>query len=119
MYQMNANPNRLQATSNGNGIWWFDLLPLGNELVYSSNKKIEIFPSPVISGQPIHWKISSEMKNAQVTIVDAKGRLVTRNFISCSSDQIQEITTTGFSSGVYYLVIQNGDDKFNGQFVIR
>jgi len=80
--------------------------------------EISVYPNPVTSGSfRVQW--STDL-NDEVSIVirDAQGRMVyQRDRIENSSENVLEIPTTGWSSGLYWLSINCGMDYVGSTFI--
>lgn len=74
---------------------------------------IKVYPQPAKNSFKID--IPVELINAQITLMDAAGRIVTK---AIADKKVTEITTTELPNGVYMLMITKGQNQFNGKVII-
>ena len=75
---------------------------------------IKVYPQPAKNSFKLD--IPAELINAQITLMDATGRIVAQ---AIADKKITEITTTDLPNGVYMLMVAKGQNQFNGKVIIN
>lgn len=78
-------------------------------LVRNGNEKLEVYPNPVKDNMYIR---TGESGNASVKMVSSLGNVVYEGNLSCSPFDPAVVNCSGFSAGVYTLMVEIGGEKF-------
>ncbi len=75
---------------------------------------INVYPQPTENSFKI--EVPTELINAQISLMDATGRLVVK---AIADKKTTEILTTDLPNGVYMLMLEKGQSRFNGKVIIN
>ncbi len=82
--------------------------------------KILAYPSPVRSGESLYLDFGqNNVGTVQVNITDIQGKTVFQKQLNASPESIAEISTSGFSSGLYIINITSSDVQAIGKFMVE
>ena len=74
---------------------------------------IKVYPQPAKNSFKID--IPAELINAQISLMDATGRVVTKTL---ADKKVTEIITTELPIGLYMLMVTKNENQFNGKVII-
>jgi len=87
----------------------------------SEHTGISIYPNPIYSGNELKVQYHNEEHSSiYITIFDMLGNIVYKDFEDAYSNGYKHfrISTQGFSSGVYNMIISSGDKSFTRKFTV-
>ena len=83
--------------------------------IFDSHKDFLVYPNPVIDYLYIELKSKSVSENYIFKLLDYRGRVIVEDFIN----GLIKVNTNNFTTGVYFLLIESHEDKFQKKIFIE
>jgi hypothetical protein len=78
---------------------------------------VSVMPNP-FSADPVLFITGTDAgKETVITVTDISGRTVYASRVSASADQRLQLATSGWSSGLYMIQVQNGNNRLTQRII--
>jgi hypothetical protein len=107
-----GGPRATLLSSKGLSRPWLEEAPLDKEPAI--NTELKLFPNPASSEIVLDFSYDVSWIGKEINIYNANGNLVKKSIISTKT---QKLLINNLSSGIYFIIAQNGDKKINKKLV--
>ena len=95
---------------------WVDICT-GVSAATAGSLSVSVMPNP-FSADPVLFITGTDAgKETVITVTDISGRTVYASRISASADQRLQLATSGWSSGLYMIQVQNGNNRLTQRII--
>ena len=115
LQNMGVHGNHLFIGTSGNSFLYYGPQIASGEPVVLEPVNMMIFPNPSSKGT-VQLSLDNEMIGSKLEVFDASGKLVYKSVVTNAQSQI---STGGFSSGMYIASVNNGQKKMSRKFVVE
>lgn len=93
----------------------------GQDVLTADHQDIMIYPNPNNGQMTLEYQLSENTVNANIRMYDVNGRVVfEKNLLVTDEKQVEQISLTGLSGGLYFYQIGNSEKTLDkGKIIIQ
>jgi hypothetical protein len=95
---------------------WVDVCT-GVSAASAGSLSVSVMPNPFSADPVINIAGADAGKETVITVTDISGRIVFSSRIIASADQRLQLATSAWSSGLYMIQVQNGNNRLTQRIV--